>query len=480
MKKTEWNEALNNIEDDLVKEYIQTKEKLAKKKKIKASLLRYGALAACVALLISTVALAPMLKRSAGISNSDSGSKAETEAVIPPGNAVIDNANKITRPLYPSDAEIVTLSADKLSNVFEQIKALDGTNQYTKVYTLDEKHLNVSPIPDSEYLPIYYSIDNMPTKELLQDFIDRNLESAAKYFNVRTSSCSIEAFDSLYLKGYEAEVSCQSLTSDQLFSKPYLDGKMRFTAIDNRLRLSYSNGYSNRLSLENSILKNDTDEEIKIKLKNEIEAVCSAFSKNYTEIMISRYYSDEQLKSISVYLYSPDDSVMLDGITSGPATEFIHFTYYTDWGYGTSHNWGGSKDEAYLCEVELCEYTDNYAEFYDTKISKMLSLEEAEVLLQKGFVFGGHSCPICMANQPLVDFTDYDLVGLTYVSENGLLFVNKYPFYAFYKYIGDNEYGLKTYAKTYVCAVEVEGLEEYYKNQEKNHNSLIDIIDEIQ
>ena len=34
MKKSEWNEALNHIDDDLVERYVAKKESLAKKKKI--------------------------------------------------------------------------------------------------------------------------------------------------------------------------------------------------------------------------------------------------------------------------------------------------------------------------------------------------------------------------------------------------------------------------------------------------------------
>ena len=97
-----------------------------------------------------------------------------------------------------------------------------------------------------------------------------------------------------------------------------------------------------------------------------------------------------------------------------------------------------------------------------------ISLEEAEVMLEKGYVFGGHSCPLCMQMQEKVDFSDYDHVGIEYVQKvtyEGI--ANEYyPFYAFYKEIEDGRF-----ARTYVPAFRVSGIEEYFKSQESKHNS---------
>ena len=122
--------------------------------------------------------------------------------------------------------------------------------------------------------------------------------------------------------------------------------------------------------------------------------------------------------------------------------------------------------------VSLYEAAKNWNDYYDvTAKSKMLTLEEAEKLLEKGYVFGGHSCPLCMAAQPEVDFSDYTFVDVEYVSdENGKICI---PFYAFYKRIGENEYGIDTYAKTYVPAVQVSGYEEYFESQKDNHRNNI-------
>ena len=107
-----------------------------------------------------------------------------------------------------------------------------------------------------------------------------------------------------------------------------------------------------------------------------------------------------------------------------------------------------------------------YTHFAD---AKRISLEEAENLLYKGYVFGGHSCPLCMAAQEEVDFEGYDFVDITYISGGKNQKVVEIPFYTFYKKIGTAKNGNIIYAKTYVPAIKVSGYEEYFKNQIKYH-----------
>jgi hypothetical protein len=106
--------------------------------------------------------------------------------------------------------------------------------------------------------------------------------------------------------------------------------------------------------------------------------------------------------------------------------------------------------------------------------TERISLEEAEALLYNGYVFGGHSCPLCMAEQEKVDFEGYDFVSMEYlfryyynadreVPSTGI------PFYAFYKKIGTAPNGNLIYAKTYVPAIPVSGYTEYFEKQKENH-----------
>ena len=61
MKKSEWNEALNHIDDDLVESYVAQKELLSKKKKSRGVWLRVLAVAACLAITLGAIGGALML-----------------------------------------------------------------------------------------------------------------------------------------------------------------------------------------------------------------------------------------------------------------------------------------------------------------------------------------------------------------------------------------------------------------------------------
>ncbi len=59
MKKYEWNEGLNNLDPDIVDEYLEQKNALAKRKDRSKILLRIGAMAPCVCLIIGILLALP-------------------------------------------------------------------------------------------------------------------------------------------------------------------------------------------------------------------------------------------------------------------------------------------------------------------------------------------------------------------------------------------------------------------------------------
>ena len=61
MKKSEWNEALNHIDNDLVANFVEQRDILQKKKRTRAIWLRVCAIAACLAIIITAVFTVPML-----------------------------------------------------------------------------------------------------------------------------------------------------------------------------------------------------------------------------------------------------------------------------------------------------------------------------------------------------------------------------------------------------------------------------------
>ena len=440
MKKKEWNEGLDHLDPDLVEKYALQKEKLREKnKKHKSIWLRFGAIAVGFVLILGAVIVVPMLR--------------DIPGVIP-----YKPNEEPWSPIITPNVSNVVLSADEVNSVFDVMQDNAATNQYTKIYTSDPKYLNLSPLPIAEYLPVYSARDFTMSKVDLQDFINEYIDEVSTFFGIES-------------KEYEIEKDVR-WNGDPIYEAEISEGKMgvRFIMRNNLL---YFDNYSigeKRLKINGSmisILESDT-----------ITYICASFGKDYSDVKISREYSYEQLRTITIYLYSPEKTIFPSNFSKSPMTsDYISLTFFTDWGSGTSCDWGGSDDEAFLSSVSLYQTLKNWNQYFSvvSKV-KMLTLEEAEELLAKGYVFGGHSCPLCMAVQPEVDFSDYTFVDVEYVSdENEKLCI---PFYAFYKYIG-NYNGMDKYAKTYVPAFQASGYAEYFANQEDDHGKGFapDIVD---
>lgn len=456
-----------------VKGKVYAKTSLKKEKTNNRGMwLRFGSISACFLLIISAIIAVPMLREddpgviaspSDTSGNEHSGTDAEQDTAQDPKDEPYTPAGESWSPMIGSDVFEIILSADKAGSVFELMD--NGTNQYTKFYSSDPRYLNLVPLTTAEYLPIYSSKNFDLSENKLEEFIDEHLDMAATLFDLGSEDRTIERSESA-----DGDVYYQVKASG--------DYKSVFFTKQNNLLLFYNyNGNAKRMTIKGdliSVMESDTDRQIQEKLKDTISYVCSSFGKNYSDIRIRRYYNDRQLLSITIYLYSEPSSYFPSNFSEHPmSSDYLALTFYTDWGDGTLYSWGGSKEEAFLSRISYYESLLDFDEYYCVEgKSKMLTLEEAKELLSKGYVFGGHSCDLCMKLQPDVDFSDYTYVDIEYVSdENGMLY---FPFYAFYKYIGKTASGLDTYAKTYVPAVVVSGYEEYFEIQKENHKSAFD------
>jgi hypothetical protein len=81
MKKQEWTAGLDHIDPALVEQYVKQKETLTQKKRKRSFWLRAGAVAACFALILGAVIVAPLLK--------------EDEPLLPSVSTMV-SGNKIT------------------------------------------------------------------------------------------------------------------------------------------------------------------------------------------------------------------------------------------------------------------------------------------------------------------------------------------------------------------------------------------------
>lgn len=434
-------DAMGNIDPKLI---MSAAPDAAQKKLTEAAWVKWIAIAACFCLIVSAVVVIPMLLK-------------DDYMIVP----YMPNGDPWT-PVIHADVNEVILSADEVGGVFDVTYDSIGTNQYTKIYTVKPEYLNLIPLPNAEYLPVYSSSTLDYSQDELQKFINTYIDVATAFFGVNSKSYQIESEE-----GWDSNIYYEAKIKE--------DKKgIFFIAKDNLLYFRYYNVADDRLKLRGSmvsIMESDTDAQIKEKLSDTISYVCTFFGKEYSDVKIYRNYSYEQLKYVTIYLYSAQKTVFPSNFSQSPMTsDYITLTFYTDWGSGTGKSWGGSKDEAFLSNVALYETIQNPNNYYtvDAK-AKMLTLEQAEALLAKGYVFGGHSCSLCMEGQPEMDFSDYTYADVEYVSDvMGKLCI---PFYAFYKYIGTTEHGIDTYAKTYVPAVQVSGYDEYFESQKENHRS---------
>ncbi len=66
MKKREWNEALNDLDVELVEKYVAKKDELRRKKSRKNIFIRIVAIAACIAVISGAIVIVPMFKKNKG------------------------------------------------------------------------------------------------------------------------------------------------------------------------------------------------------------------------------------------------------------------------------------------------------------------------------------------------------------------------------------------------------------------------------
>ena len=363
------------------------------------------------------------------------------------------------------------LTPEVVGDLFDESYLDEGTNQYKNVY-YSESNLPRTDIPEvSDGLKVYKIIHKDADLNKLKEYVSENIKALKEITGVETPEISYEKrldqFDNYMYYGNHFEG--ESVGDDYYYSNIGAQAGLNcydvFASCD---RIKYRDEYL-------SILESDSDEEVLEKLGSAIDYYSELFGENFENSEIVRRYSDDGLESIEVYLFDtkapelPSFMEIPSNFNGKPLFDkYIVLRFYPDWGEGTAYDWGGNNNEAFLTRVDHVESElpyDQYMEEFET--ARMLTLEEAQEMLANGYVFGGHSCPLCMAEQPEVDFSDYDAVTFEYVAGRNRIVV---PFYTFYKETEEKD-GLHTYAKTYVCAVDLPGIEEFFKSQEAYHKN---------
>ena len=219
-----------------------------------------------------------------------------------------------------------------------------------------------------------------------------------------------------------------------------------------------------------SVDQRQSDSEIIESLSKIKGSLFEIFGTDFSDAKIIRNYGSYNENGVDwmhIYLYNESDNP-INPYVLVPRSDYILISF------DNFQNFSGdmvSDGVLTKCDVSYVENRVDVKNSYAAEANvKLIPLEVAEQMLYNGYVFGGHSCKLCMAEQEAISFEGYDAVGITYLSGDvdGSLVL---PFYTFYKKIGKCKNGNFTYAKTYVPAVEVSGLEEYFDMQEEDHSS---------
>lgn len=370
-------------------------------------------------------------------------------------------ATTIIPNLFKAQENRLTLDASIFSNFFaitDKAPLRGETNDYQTVHP-DSMPYEVFPITYTQTLPVYQVNNNfpIPSKKDMEAFLDRNLPAFKDAFGaVVTKVEIIEEDDGPHVRSKVNErKSAVNMNADynDYGGNIYVGCYPNPSKNEERLLL---NGAPVVLHAE------DTDEQIKEKLADSIAYINQKFQRKCTQIKIKRsFYDYSGLESISVYLYENESDAFPEGFSDKPlADAYFSLKFDND----------NTQDKAVYALESIYWYEELFSaeERYPfVGNSTMLTLEQAEEMLFKGYVFGAVVCELCAQEQALVSFEDYDKVTLEYlIGKNGWVV----PFYAFYKDISYLHPSTPMYAKTHVPAVKIENIEEYFDIQTKIHH----------
>ena len=449
MRKKQLNEGLNHIDAEIVEGYLKQKDRLNQKRKTRSAWLRFAVIAACFVLIISAVIIPPMLL--------------EDDSSAPPTVPIWDGAK---------------YSAADVAGLFGSINTDSvATNAYTKIYVPDSKYLYLSEFPDEALLGIYQynDIQKELDEKALKNFIDGFLPQLAASLGETVPQYKIEEHS--YIDESESSLSIYAECGDYRISAWQSEAKNNFTL--------YKTSSSDRITvLDGETVQIDqrlSDEEIIASLGSIKNKLFEIFGVSFSDTKIIRSfdsYSKHGAQYISIYFYD-SDAHPFNSLRNTPVSDYIRIHF------DNSLNFSGdivSDGVLTVADIDYSKNRNNVGEAFQLIANtEIISIEDAEALLYNGYVFGGHSCPLCMAEQEKISFDGYDFVGLEYVfgidekTYNPTICI---PFYAFYKNIGTSKNGNLIYAKTYVAAIAVSGYKEYFEGQRDEHKNSNEFIEE--
>lgn len=444
MSNNRFRDAMGHIDDHLLERCDAYEQQLTKKKRIR--LQSAVAVAACIALILGTLLFAPR--------------NVLPESVDPP----------IDSPAADSPAASGLFSANDIAALFPRGDGLTVAGTSTAVYAPNEDALGLIPIPDADSLPIFLrtQTEDAITEESIRAFADGILPKVAQALGGTVPEYTVDVLTEK--ARFETDIGTNRMIVTKSNSLNYFGIQRSFYRNPNATT-TMLNAYSTTTTLNGQIVQIDqtqTNEEIIASLSDIHQILQDIFGVNLPDAKVVRTYnedSDYGCTVIQVYFYD-EDANYLNTYTERPVSDNIELWFYNNPLFMKDQL---SKDILQYVDINYRDWrTEEGDQYKQNGTAEMLSLQDAEALLKKGYSFGGHSCEICYPVLNGVDFTDYDAVSFTYYWSSAALSAGKtpyIPFYVFYKQIGTAKNGNNIYAKTYVPAVYVSGLEAYFRNQ---------------
>ncbi len=372
-----------------------------------------------------------------------------------------------TKPLPTYDGAY--LSAAEVGEIFSSVqdKVEGATNAYTTIYAPNGEALAVPAMPTDEYVPVYRYTPE--TQRLSQGDLEAFVAEiyprleAALGVTIPAPTYETDREDGEILASYEYNSIRYNIRATQT------SGESRWYGDRNACHtLSVHADTYDTLDIDGKPIRidqRDGDEAILASLAPIRDRLFEVFGQSFDAAKVVRRYD-----GYSTYGATAVTVTYYNAATFGEGDRIVMY-------FDNMQNWDGDKVSATVLENCDITYYRHRVSVSETLVAeancRLLSLAEAEALLDAGYVFSGHACPLCMAEQTPVSFDDYDYVGLLYmmgeVGDNGTAL--RVPFYAFYKDIGEAKNGNRIYARTLVPAVEVSGLEAYFEMQKEGHRA---------
>ncbi len=464
MKKSEIANAIDKIESKYLEEYLQTSsEHITEKPQFlfKKSMLPVAAALVC-AITVCGGALIPMLVKDAPIINDTSESN------------VISNVTSDTDESQFGDVSdeipdaTVKLFAAEIQNVFTLGEDAAKISAYSKMFLAPGRTPLLNTLPAGETTSIYKYVDvNVPLDtEEFKAFKDGIMPRLVEALGMNPDSYNKTSHsnDSVLSEQYEKD------------SKIIMFSQAGSTGASNRIHLYNRNErYNADASFvlngrELTVDQSKSEEEILESLEWARDILFEVFGRSFDSAKVTLHYQgygDSGAYAVVIDYYNKADMFRGDYIQ----------IYFDNW--SSSPDYPASGTVLKKCVIDYYDYRADNSEFFVKDTScRLISLEAAEQNLYNGYVFGGHICKHCMASQDGISFEDYDFVGFEYVGDMYCEEPVFAPFYVFYKEIGKADNGEIEYAKAYVSAIELSGLEDLFENQSLQHDEFISGVTE--